>query len=344
MEQNSIRHLFEAYIRDLERRGKRSWSVARHMLLGTPRTAANTKTSLVAGAAQDLGEDRSPRDITPADIRQHLASVYRRGAIVKARDARAYLHSAFAYGQRCANDYTSDVGLVDWGIAQNPVSAVPIDLSERANCVGSRNLSEAEVRDLWCWLDSETKSSFAPALKLMIATGQRVTEILGLKYEMYDDAMATVEWPMTKNGKPHTIPLPKQAADTIDELGPPKAAFFFPHASDPTRSATVAGIEKLVRRYLAKGDRRHFTPRDIRRTWKTLTGAAGLSRDIRDRIQNHKRSDVGTRHYDRYDYLREKRAAMGAWSIYLEGILTNEERFCGNIAIANQMAERAVRI
>jgi integrase len=67
-----------------------------------------------------------------------------------------------------------------------------------------------------------------------------------------------------------------------------------------------------------------FTPRDLRRTWKTLAGAAGLSKEIRDRMQNHARSDVSSRHYDRYSYLAEKRAAMKTWEAYLDRILSGQ--------------------
>lgn len=51
----------------------------------------------------------------------------------------------------------------------------------------------------------------------------------------------------------------------------------------------------------------HVTNRDMRRTFKTLAGKAGLTQEIRDRLQNHARFDVSSRHYDRYSYMDEKR-------------------------------------
>ena len=56
-----------------------------------------------------------------------------------------------------------------------------------------------------------------------------------------------------------------------------------------------------------------FTARDLRRTCKTLMGEAGISKEIRDRIQNHALNDVSSKHYDRYDYLPEKRRALEIW-------------------------------
>lgn len=56
-----------------------------------------------------------------------------------------------------------------------------------------------------------------------------------------------------------------------------------------------------------------FTARDLRRTCKTLMGEAGISKEIRDRIQNHALNNVSSKHYDRYDYLTEKRRALEIW-------------------------------
>jgi intergrase/recombinase len=60
-----------------------------------------------------------------------------------------------------------------------------------------------------------------------------------------------------------------------------------------------------------------FTPRDIRRTVKTLMGKAGITKEMRDRIQNHAVSDVSGKHYDQYEYMPEKRAAMKTWERWL---------------------------
>ena len=63
------------------------------------------------------------------------------------------------------------------------------------------------------------------------------------------------------------------------------------------------------------------TNRDLRRTWKTLAGKAGMSKEIRDRIQNHALQDVSSRSYDRWNYMREKRAGMTKWDRYIRSLL-----------------------
>lgn len=63
------------------------------------------------------------------------------------------------------------------------------------------------------------------------------------------------------------------------------------------------------------------TPHDLRRTFRTRLPQLGVAADIRDRLMNHIPTDVGTKHYDRYQYLDEKRGALKAWQSSLQSIL-----------------------
>jgi hypothetical protein len=47
-------------------------------------------------------------------------------------------------------------------------------------------------------------------------------------------------------------------------------------------------------------------------------GELGIAKDVRDRLQNHADMDVPAKHYDRYDYMDEKRAAAEQWCDFLE--------------------------
>ena len=66
------------------------------------------------------------------------------------------------------------------------------------------------------------------------------------------------------------------------------------------------------------------TNRDLRRTWKTLAGQAGLSKEIRDRLQNHTLQDVSSKSYDRWNYMPEKRAAMKKWNAFIRAVLNKK--------------------
>ena len=49
-------------------------------------------------------------------------------------------------------------------------------------------------------------------------------------------------------------------------------------------------------------------------------GELGISKELRDRIQNHAFQDVSSKHYDRYSYLPEKRKALEIWEARLNGV------------------------
>ena len=66
------------------------------------------------------------------------------------------------------------------------------------------------------------------------------------------------------------------------------------------------------------------TNRDLRRTWKTLAGKAGVSKEIRDRLQNHTFQDVSSKSYDRWNYMPEKRAGMKKWDKFVTSLLSKK--------------------
>jgi hypothetical protein len=108
--------------------------------------------------------------------------------------------------------------------------------------------------------------------------------------------------------------------------------FVFPKYSNESEHMLTSTLSKAMSYYRKQYPSFVYViPRDIRRTCKTLMGEAKLSKDIRDRIQNHKKGDVSSKHYDRYDYLDEKCHALKVW----EGKLINV-KYTGNVAELKQ--------
>jgi integrase len=185
---------------------------------------------------------------------------------------------------------------------------------------------------VWDWMIGyRSESPMASVILLKLATGQRTEECLRIAnvrrdgFAFYSKEKRTVDWPVTKTGKPHVIPLPRQAIlvlDGIEAGAEHSGGRFFPHQSDPDKTATIHAPWRCVQRYLeSHPEMPLFTPRDLRRTWKTLSGAAGLSKDIRDVLQGHSASDVSARHYDRWARMPERIEAMAKWSDYLAGTI-----------------------
>lgn len=309
----SVRALFRAYVAHLKGADKGAWYQVERILL--------KRTNNVAAF---IGADRSARSIEPKTIVSYLAAIHASGKIGMAHNARAYIGAAFAYGMKSEHSYTRQTGGGRWGIAANPVAAIPTD--EQALRVGDRFLTPDEFRLFWEWLvANRARSVSAPALQLIMATGQRVREILCLREAHYDRQEYMLRWKKTKNGLPHSLPLPEIAIEILDELVANDGGYFFPHRVDPKRHAIYTSPNKLCELYASENILERFTPRDLRRTWKTLAGRAGISKEMRDRLQNHiGKSDVSTRHYDRYDYLSERRAAMKTWNAFMQEILAGK--------------------
>jgi integrase len=299
--------LCDAYVAHLERDGKRTASQVRRIL---------------DLAKKDIGKDKPAAKVTPADIVPHLESIHSRGSEVMAITARGYLRAAFSYGLKAEHDYTQKHADAGWGLTVNPAVAIPVNQSA-ASRVGNRFLSPAELRTLWLWMmDYRTESLMASAVLLRIATGQRSEEVLRITTASYERGKVMVHWDDTKNGMPHSIPLPRQAVAVLDAMAPNKHGLYFYHQHDPAKLAGQPSIQDAVRRFLELHPGfAPFTARDLRRTFKTLAGDAGISKEMRDRLQNHVEGGVSAKHYDRYGYLPERRAAMDKWADYLDRVI-----------------------
>ena len=67
-----------------------------------------------------------------------------------------------------------------------------------------------------------------------------------------------------------------------------------------------------------------FKPHDLRRTAASHLAALGVQRFVVERLLNHTDSSVTAR-YDRYEYGKEKRAALDAWDRNLRALLYGEK-------------------
>lgn len=117
----------------------------------------------------------------------------------------------------------------------------------------------------------------------------------------------------------HLLPLAPEAAAIVSRLA--KRAqqvgtkFLFPSSVGTKLHEGQPGprITQIARQIGAES----FNLQDMRRTCETELAGLGVSRDIRAQLLSHGLSGVQMRHYDRHDYLREKRAALLQWEQFL---------------------------
>ncbi|KGT87466.1 recombinase [Erwinia typographi] len=314
VEHATLKQLFDDYITDQKRRGKRSYD----------KTDGRLKQVL---ASDHIQGQQAAKDVTPEQIKRVLAEFIERGANAGANKVRANLHAVFNFGLFADNDPAKISQKTIYGLDRNPVSVIPAQRG--ADKALDRFLSWAELSDLLQLLSVSPSAlqinwDFAELLLLCIHTaGQRPWEIMTNTRNNWDKKarILTVPPHISKNGDFHVIPLSDSATQILNsrESRCPDSDFLFP-AKTKEGHLLSAEYSKQIRKFCDRTGFEKFTPRDVRRTFKTLAGDMGISSEMRDRLQNHKKPGVSTKHYDRYDYLREKRAIIEEWEEKLKSL------------------------
>jgi len=266
----TVADLFQAYVANLRDNGKTSWRDAEKSL---------------ENVAETIGRDRPAREVEAAEIVEAIRPIYRRGSKAMADHVRGYVRAAYSWGMQAEHDYRSSAPR-RFGIITNPAASIPTEPKK----AGTRWLSEEEYVRLYRWLeapDVRTPLAYTQALRLLMLTGQRVQEITGLHMSQWDASAGIIDWSRTKNGRPHTLPLPSIAAELLSQVKAGPTGWLFPSAADRREPVSHQSLYCFLWRQRDRGVIPLVTNRDLRRTWKTLAGMAGLSKEIRDRIQNH---------------------------------------------------------
>ena len=256
------------------------------------------------------------RLVVAEDIRALLAVIHQRGARVYANRLRAHLHAVFQYGLKADHDPRRLADPVLFGITSNPVAAIPRDAG--AEQARERVLSWSEINAVW-W-GEELPWAARHAVRLLLLTGQRVNEVCRASWAEIDFEAAVWTLPAvrSKNHRTHLIPLSPVAIDLLRELWNVFPGDWLFPARNVAGAAAPWGDTALshavMRWQKAHSAADAWRPQDVRRTMKTRAVEVGIGRDILDKIQNHAQSDVASRHYDRHDYLPEKRAALEQWA------------------------------
>ena len=315
-QKGSIEQLFISYTAQMEKDGKRTFK--------TVLSALEKETYPFIPPATKA------KDVTKDDLISILAHMIKRGANTQSNRVRSYLMAAFNYGLAHDNDPANYIGNAKFGLLFNPVSAIPKQKS--AEKVGDHFLSNGEVKRLLLDLDNEF---------IRFQMGLHIRNLMSLcfytggqrPYELASSNWNAINWEtktflitadLSKNKRPHLIPLTDTAINILTKQKANSGdGFIFPHRLSEERHINLESLSRAVNRYCEKSKIRSFIPRDIRRTCKTLMGELGISKSIRDRLQNHALQDVSSKHYDRYEYMPEKLRALEVWERELNNIVVD---------------------
>lgn len=270
-------------------------------------TEAALRLSLVA-----IHGHRALRSLKRADIAVMLDSVTaKNGVTPRANRMLAHTRRFFNW-------------LVERGVLEtSPALGVKAPAKEIAR---DRVLSDDELSRVWRAAECDGYP-FGPLVQLLILTGQRRSEVAGLRWDELEFETATWTMPAerTKGDRLHVVPLAEPAIDIIralDERGR-TGPLLFPAQNALAGERPVSGFKGVKNRLDCVSSVTDWRLHDLRRTAASGMARQGVNPHVVERVLNHATSSIGplARVYQRYSYEAEKRAALAEWAAHVSGIM-----------------------
>ncbi len=319
--QGTFGQLLDAYIEMLESARKPSASEVKRLFKLHVR---GPFPSLVKAKASEITAD---------DVTHMLARMVNRGITRQVNVLRAYLRAAFQHGAEAAHDpRTIARDGVLFGLSGNPVAMVKkIAEYER---VGERNLTENELAEFWKGLDTLPPVQRA-ALRFNLALGgQRPKQLLRATWKSFDFEGKTLLISDIKGrggSRDHLLPLTDFAIEQLKPIRKLNSEATFPFTADGKKAMVLTTLSVAVREVSDKIHMTHqipkFQQRDLRRTCETMLQKLGVDKEVRAHLLSHGRTaGVQGKHYERYDFLPEKRQALEKWADKIQRILNPKRK------------------
>jgi integrase len=249
--------------------------------------------------------------VTRRDIVLLLDAIRDRGAAVLANRALAVTRRMFAFA-------------VERGV----IEASPfVGVRASRETPRARTLTDDEIQLLWAATAPgapRIETSTRLALRLLLLTGVRATEVCGATWEEINTVAE--EWVIpaarTKNGREHRIPLLEPAMEIVQEAAALRRGDWLLRAARGEGHVTTWGVLEAVQRILGSG----VTVHDLRRSLATGLQRLGVRLEVTEAVLNHvsgtRAGVVGI--YQRHDWSAEKRAALDAWARHILALAAGE--------------------
>lgn len=256
------------------------------------------------------------KDVTPDEVADMMRRVFEAGKGRTANKLRAYARAAYQAAKAAKTNATIPLKFKGYGITVNPVAETAAD--ETANKPAKHPLTAEEMRAYWGAI-RDLPGFKGAVLRLHLLTGaQRIEQLARLRTADVRADEIIIHDGKGRPGRPpraHALPLTKAAAHALKECAP-SGEFALSTDKGETHIAgtTLSGwaVEAMG------GKIEHFQAKRLRSGVETLLASAGVSREVRGRLQSHGIAGVQARHYDGHDYLAEKRQALEALQRLLE--------------------------
>lgn len=241
--------------------------------------------------------------------------------------------------------------IMNWAVEEDRAKFNPAARLKKAGDERRRErvLNNDELRRLWTELDRplaidhdngglterdlEAAIAVRRALKLLLVTGQRRAEVIGMRKDELDlkegNAWWTIPGARTKNRLPHRVPLTAMAVAIIKDAisASYESEFVFPSGKAATfglairADAVTRQLQRLCKKMTPPIE--HLGPHDFRRTAGTEMRKLRISVEDRGYVFNHvsgAKSKVTSWNYDAGEHDVEKTQALNAWERELRRI------------------------
>lgn len=309
--EHTLAALMAAYVADLREQGKPAAREVENLFHRAvakpfPKIAAlpvdAVTVEAVLPAVQRLVKDGKVRD--PGKLTTYLRTAFNKARAART-DASGYAYAAFKVHSN---------PLVDLRVSRPKVNA------EAARSVKDKRLwtlTQPQLAAYWKRI-ADRRDAYGAMLRLHLLTGgQRREQLARITRSDYSAGARTLTlWDgkgRRSEAREHVLPLIDDADAALLAMAGDKGPHLF-STTKGARAATPAMLDDAMTSVSAAmvdaGEiPRTITPGAIRRTVETLLGGSVL-KEIRAQLQSHGLSGVQDRHYDRGQYLQEKRVAL----------------------------------
>jgi integrase len=247
---------------------------------------------------------RTVHDIQRRDIRELVESVAENRPIMANRTLG---HLSKFFNWLCERDV----------ISASPCAGIKPPSKEHAR---ERVLSDDEIKGLWHACGT-INGSAGPVVKLLLLTGQRCGEVVGMRRSEIKGDVWTLSPARTKNKQRHEIPLSAQALAVIDGMPVIDEDFVFT-SSATRRLGKMSRAKKALDAQIQPKE--PWVLHDLRRTVASGMAALGIRLPVIEKVLNHKsgtfRGIVGV--YQRHEYAAEKRDALTRWADHIDALIS----------------------
>lgn len=300
--------LLEAYADHLQAAGKVSWKAVRRAV---ERDLAKPHPKIAGLQADTVIVD----DVMPVFRRLTKAGKWR-----AAEKLAVYLRAAYNAAKAARLD-AGGIAFDGFDIRSNPLLELKVTRPEGdRDSAPSAALSEGELRAYWKAVGRVPAPHGALMRFHLLTGGQRMEQLSRLTEKDWDREAGTVTlWDSKgrrRKPKRHVVPLIPDAAAALEALrgDEPQGPHLFTVSAGAAAAVphTLAAAMREVSDQLLEAERitTPITPGTIRRTVETRLAAAKVPKEIRAQLQSHGLGGIQDRHYDRHDYLDEKREAL----------------------------------